>query len=785
MSQRHDRTEDDLLSLSQAIYFLQFDAVNRRPFSRHPDLVPLDSSSLVLQWLLPMAQHQDSDSRRMPSLHNLLKMLVSSNSPNSQGGQEKDSVEEPDEPPDSHIYSPGGGSLHHSDGPINVKSPKVACKQKESLLTRALMGCPGLSPTNSDTQRLSFYNTVASYPQSNASGHSTAGLTSDGDLTSPSLSNTSSPPIPSQLTHTDTLAVEPKTTPNDPRESVVEANLGRKRCISFACGRKVDGLDQSKTKANKAETQTDKIELPRWKPTITFACPVRELERRAPATTAGKASPRPRLRGSPAPSVLRTQDVASRIRTANGPQTYRPERRPGSIHMTGLGGFQPSEETRFHEFASSVEEDDEWVNQTTEYKGKITLSDCMRMENAIRKLGEEAEAEAIEEEQEAEGDGVGEDDSTVHDFSSDDGNESDNEAGFADSDESDDGSEDGFWAPGIIATPIGTENVDVIRQAIKRRNSITSNESFKHDENQKWLPAPARRKFGRSRGMKRPPCCPSTPDLPDSTDFVCGTLDEDRPLEAAYISCMEERRRNKHVTIPQDIDPSFPTTDPDDNDILDEEDECDVGSSVEVHKHLHKYDDDALRGRRKTQSLNPSPPMSPTRLHSPVPRPLGHSPKRLKSPPPPMKQRPLGLPATLILPAQPEGVDITGLVQRPYYGRTKSLPRTPNPFFISMEKWHFTSRAPSSAGSPERGVSRSREMHTRGPIDIIQGLERKRQKRKEKFWRQHCRKAAKEQLERRPIPGKGAERMKELGLEVAERLRAYGIAQDTQLVLSV
>jgi len=65
------------------------------------------------------------------------------------------------------------------------------------------------------------------------------------------------------------------------------------------------------------------------------------------------------------------------------------------------------------------------------------------------------------------------------------------------------------------------------------------------------------------------------------------------------------------------------------------------------------------------------------------------------------------------------------------------------------------------------------------------GIEKKRQKRKEKFWRQHCRKAAKEQGERRPVPGRGAERMKELGLECAERARGYGINQSAQVVISV
>lgn len=134
----------------------------------------------------------------------------------------------------------------------------------------------------------------------------------------------------------------------------------------------------------------------------------------------------------------------------------------------------------------------------------------------------------------------------------------------------------------------------------------------------------------------------------------------------------------------------------------------------------------------------------------------------------------------------PRGLNISHLVQRPGLVRTKSLPRTPNPFFTSLDKTHRWHGIPPLTESPEREHSRTREpLHTRGPIDIVEGLEKKRQKRKEKFWRQHCRKAAKEQMVRRPIPGKGAERMKELGLEVAERCRAYGVGQDAQLVLSV
>jgi hypothetical protein len=242
---------------------------------------------------------------------------------------------------------------------------------------------------------------------------------------------------------------------------------------------------------------------------------------------------------------------------------------------------------------------------------------------------------------------------------------------------------------------------------------------------------------------------------------------------------MEERRRLKHIPIPQDIDPSFPATDPEDNDDLEEEG---ADQDLEV---VAKIEEELLRGRPKASSKT-SPRMSPKRHHSPAPRHHGHhSPKRMKSPAPKSRNGSnAGLP-TLTIPIPPTGVNITGPVQRPHYGRTKSLPRTPNPFFVGLERARQSSQPQSHSASPERALSRTREPHTRGPIDIIQGLERKRLKRKEKFWRQHCRKVAKEYVERRPLPGKGAERMKELGLEVAERFKAFGVGQDAQLVLSV
>lgn len=307
---------------------------------------------------------------------------------------------------------------------------------------------------------------------------------------------------------------------------------------------------------------------------------------------------------------------------------------------------------------------------------------------------------------------------------------------------------------------------------------------------------------------------PGTPELPDSTDFVCGTLDEDRPLEAAYISCREQRKREKHVPIPQDIDPSFPTTDPDEEE---DEDEDEL-----VDESQHSYDEpqwmnnqftgfeDNHRGRSNSpatslaghsppaplhmvfaarqdhrRAARRSPPPKHMNARSPPPRRLfGHSPTRMRSPAPPARLRsPRGSPTNVNVPRR---VGFRGLAQRPNMERTASLPDTPNPFFKNFNVGSPSiSNIASGAVTPSVEEPPRLDMHVRGPVDIVIGLEKKRQKRKEKYWRQHCRKVAKEQAERKPARGRGAERMKELGLECAERMKGYGVGQQTQLVISL
>jgi hypothetical protein len=72
------------------------------------------------------------------------------------------------------------------------------------------------------------------------------------------------------------------------------------------------------------------------------------------------------------------------------------------------------------------------------------------------------------------------------------------------------------------------------------------------------------------------------------------------------------------------------------------------------------------------------------------------------------------------------------------------------------------------------------DTHIRGAIDIVKGLESKRQRRKEKFHQKYCNRARRGQIpERKPVPGRGTERMRELGLLMA------GKKDQTNYVLSI
>lgn len=756
-----------------------------------------------------------------------------------------------DEPPD--VLFQHKGDFHRSTIKLNLD-------RNESLLTRALT-----ETTKSDSEvandilrRRSLLSTT--------SAASTVDLTSDGGLTSPARTNTPSPPCPpasymsfapyafetkpSQTTGPAIIKLDPKDpevvqTPLPsstalPKPDPAVVALVKKRCISFACGAQKPKSPTPVAMAVAPEpSAASKPAAKRCM--IKFACPgpraaeKPQLIEEAPLpiapvklVTPTKTLESNRRRHSRSPSLTRkprpTPPLFARFQTrdssahkeSSSPSAIR-SRKPKYIAVNE-DSLLSSEATRFHEFASDEPQEDDWIRKdVSETKKKLTINDTLEKENAIRRLGKEAEEEALQdEEDEDEDEDVGidsddeieeeedddvdnidlddqdEDDATVEgsDIDASDGNETDNEAGFADSDDESDAAGDyQFWTPGRSIFNSKSDDLSMIRPTGHRAASESSIDSLKHMSPIADALAGSGRRKARSRRIK---IRPGTPDLPDSTDFVCGTLDEDRPLEDAYVSCMEARKREKHFLIPQDIDPSFPTSDPEDAEENDEEDiNYDSDEHVWLHGQFEDSDDDNVRRRRRSIR---SPGHSPKRLHSPPPHKRLHSPpphKRLHSPPPakhrhrspPPPRRLFGghspnrlrspPPARHVRspPASPTaniaGVPISfaPLGQRPGLTHTKSLPRTPNAF---CKQYRESRLAALSRGTESSDTA---DPHTRGAIDIVKGLEQKRQRRKEKFYQKHCNRARKVgQPERKPQPGKGAERMRELGLQMAGKL---------------
>ena len=781
-----------------------------------------------------MAHHQQSNHERS---HTATRMSSSNglhNSANQSTSGDDELVSDDDEPPHfSKLITPtlqDTGNEHRYMALSHLQHSK-----KESLLTQALLTSPELTPLSD-----------AEAPV----------LTSDGGLTSPARTTTPSPPPP-VINHggfASLISSNSATPAKGPigngiqltetacadrsQETKVEEGLGRRRCISFACGRQTTTQNQNRQLKT---TQTDTAAplkpnaTPRRPCMLRFACPMKP-----PPNDISKheSTLKPVENNTPpkAESVVPLPDVGLRDRrnlafTAKTSPVkdifHAPvSTQPWKSQVFNRIDFQKSEATRFHEFAGPFNAEDEWINEQTAYRQKITINDTLRKENAIRKLAEEAEEEALEEEadedlNEYDHSNAFDDELDVHgrlysDAASDGGNETDDEEGFAASDDESDGNSDyQFWTPGFTTAATSTDQLEHIRLAARRTASESSIECPKDvkielSESKKH---PGTHKFPRMR--------PRTPELPDDAEFVVGTLDEDRPREDAFMSCLEERRRAKHKPVPQDIDPSFPTSEPDadnDDDNDDDEDEDEEGEeeeeeeeeeAIQIHNESEWFMDqsessgeehvDSKRNGPPSTKASDSPMPSPKRMHSPAPkrstvhrsppprRLFGHSTHRLRSPPPmhrkltspPSSRRPSASGS----PHKPHGVNMPHLAQRPNLTHTTSLPRTPNPFWDQHRRSRFHGSDSSLVCTSPKSIGPApMDLHSRGPIDIVQGLESKRQRRKDKFWRQHCRNAGKEK-ERRCQPGKGAERMRELGLEMADRCKGYG--QRPQLVLSV
>ena len=701
-------------------------------------------------------------------------------------------------------------------------------ERKESLLTKALTKGPEPEPARPEIQ-LTTDLTRRRSMISNTSLASTAELTSDGGLTSPARTNTPSPPPPNatyasfapySFAAKSIHPPEPLLAKLETKEAVQVPNIlsispkaqapveavPKKRCITFACG----GGKEARLKPELAVQEpapSTATEVPKQRVcTIKFACPgPKPSEKSAkaePTNTEQTSKPAVEVqrRTSRSPSMTRKsprpassssrphRDSSSIVRRASqSPVTVRAK--PKYI-IADEKTLESSEATRFHEFASGELQEDDWILKDVDIpRQKLTINDTLKMENAIRKLGNEVEEEALEEdeddedqegnesddENEFDDDDEDEDNEDFLDDSDDDasdGNETDNEAGFAESDESDAEGEFAFWTPGGPIRNREPGEASTYRASAHRTASASSIDSLNH------MTPPKEGRRLRSRPIK---IRPGTPDLPDSTDFVCGTLDEDRPLEDAYVSCMEARKNAKHKQTPQDIDPSFPTSDPEDEE--DDRDDVEAAKSSDEHVWLHgKFEDsdeERYGRRRSTIMFRKSPAHSPRRLHSPPPpkrlhspppakhrlrspppRKLfgGHSPKRMRSPPPARNIRsPAASPTSH---ATSGAIAFAPLGSRPGLTHTKSLPRAPNAFCRQY-------RASRLAAANGNDGSDGGDGHVRGAIDIVKGLEQKRQRRKEKFYQKLGNRKNKGHSERKAQPGKGAERMRELGLLMA------------------
>lgn len=744
---------------------------------------------------------------------------------------------EVDEPPDEFKSFSWSPTKLHS----NYTKSIPLSQRRESLLTRQL---------HSETEHTTDEERVSPPPRalstqstwSNPSTASTCELTSDDGRSVPSPAF--SPPLPPSQARDAMPVVEkpldqkvkivgqdedvtPPSNQAPTSEKTVEAGLGRKRCISFACR----GKQEAKPIEPPASepVQSKPASPPKRKCMLKFACPTRSGAESKPAekTQAKRnVSPPPperrssvgnKHRGSDStvthmsPKSVRKTSLTSTEKTTQ--QTSQPvtPARPRRYSNDSGDEHVCKEATRFHEFGASEEEQEDWVQESSCHRARLTINDTLKKENLIRKTCEEVEEEALEEEEDIEADDLEDeleavdelDEDDLHEEmdeenESDEGFHSDDEDGFASDDSEDEGSDFEWWKPGPASTaPTSVEHLD--RLAIVNSQHHVPSSSLGSASSNHHSPGNSRHNL--SKISSRTPAMAinrANDDIPDSTDFVCGTLDEDRPLEQAWIARIKRKKAAKRGVRPQDIDPTFPTSDPE----MDEEDDDDVDEVAHseeegddfMHGDLEELDGEEelkptpLARRRTRSSTHRSPPPSVTRIHSPPPpskmrgtcrsppppgqrrstarspppRKLfgGASPKRMRSPAPmrrmtsPQNSPTNGVSSFATAPR--------GLAGRPQPTHTASLPRGGGLTLTTMSTIGDRDRSDDS----DTAVM---EIPKRGAIDIVKGLERKRQWRKRKMHQKLCAKAAAKG--EKPIkvkPGKGAERMREVGLQLQQ-----------------
>ncbi|KAL2167072.1 hypothetical protein VTG60DRAFT_1798 [Thermothelomyces hinnuleus] len=711
---------------------------------------------------------------------------TTTHSANVEPSVEEEAGADADEPPDCLMpMSPISTQFHRT--PIRRGS-----EQHESLLTKALQSQSDEDAYESESLRRPRRRRSVT---SNTSLASTVDLTCGTAITTPARTNSPSPRMP--VVGFAPLAAATTTDASQNKTSDAAAPV-KKRCISFACAAKPRPGEKTPTR-NMAQSDA----APK-KTSIKFACPSQPVR----ATNVQQPDSRPRTpvpRETPSTPTGSCQENLRSSSTVRPLRSPTPRKTPGSPvstrnkkWLTADSGDLQSECARFHEFASDEPQEDDWIRRDhSSLQPKLTIDDTLEKENAIRKLGKEAEEEAEleeeldeeeedeevdeadlidddeEEEEDDEDDLQDEDDDDEDDEDEDDqgldddadsedaltsgasdGYKTDNETGFAASDDEDDDLV--LWTTRIGHYLSLSGALSMTRRLSQGEKSDSTASS------ERKSPQPRKKKRSKTRPV---PFRSETPELPDSTDFVCGTLDEDKPLEEAYISCVAARRRDRHQPIPQDIDPSFPTSEPEDE--VEELYKKGYGESddpIWLHGELEDLDHDRDRRGRKKKGGVPSPKRRrsppPKRRPSPAPKARGRSPRKLTDQRSPRLRSPApsrgAFKSPIMSPRhEAEGVEFKSLAFQPGLTHTKSLPRAPGMFP------HLKTRKSRTGNS-------TRETHVRGAIDIVKGLEQKRQRRREKYYQKYCNRARKEKTQtKRPPPGEGASRMRELGLIMA------------------
>lgn len=437
-------------------------------------------------------------------------------------------------------------------------SPKTEdpVQRRQSLLTRALR-----------RSSMSLSSKLSPLSRTSLSRKSTATMGSSTSSSSPKTSRSSTQDAVVPNGHSVAVVEEEEEDDADSHEKEIEAKLGRKRCISFGpppatSHHEHDNDHYHYNRSDKLRSASESVALSAGPSTFAYPSLSRPMSR-----------PRNRNRDSAVPSAA-SPGASQRSLTYPLTSSENAGRslKGGAPLIRGLGPFKPNETTSFNEFDCDEGDDDWMVADADCHEGDIiTVEDCFRKDLAISKLGEEAEAEEKEEE---------------------DGNERD-DSSAASSLVSGNGCE--FpWAHSYLtkaSTPEDCEPSKPVDRSLPRSSPSSSNSG-----GQISLP--------RSTG---------------SVDFVCGTLDEDKPLKETDMPPSSTeipggRKIPDSACLPQDIDPSFPVSDTE----YETNNESDYSSS---EQRRDNKSNNSNNGRRQSLPVVYSPGITERgdKIYAPVP----------------------------------------------------------------------------------------------------------------------------------------------------------------------